>query len=93
MLRARPRIHISSDVILLPTISRQTILVKMDTNRAPELAYQPGDHVGVFPANPEPLVDTLLTKLVDAPPGDQIVQTEVLESASTAGIPNLKKQN
>ncbi|XP_064613211.1 nitric oxide synthase 1-like [Liolophura sinensis] len=65
--------------------SRQTILVKMDTNRAPELSYQPGDHVGIFPANPKRLVDTLLTKLVDAPPADQVVQIEVLESTSLSG--------
>lgn len=64
-------------------ISRQTILLKLDTLGASELVYQPGDHVGIFPANQKNQVDAILSKLSNAPPSDELVKIEVLQERST----------
>ncbi|XP_070205997.1 nitric oxide synthase-like [Littorina saxatilis] len=63
--------------------SRQTILAKLNTQDSSELQYAPGDHVGIFPANPPDLVDAILSRLHNAPPPDQIVRTEILTEVST----------
>lgn len=44
----------------------------------------PGDHLGIFPGNNEDLVTTLIDKLEDAPPVNQIVKVEFLEERNTA---------
>uniref|UniRef100_A0A674BRN2 Nitric oxide synthase n=1 Tax=Salmo trutta TaxID=8032 RepID=A0A674BRN2_SALTR len=49
--------------------SRSTIFVRLHTNNEDSLAYQPGDHLGIFPGNHEDLVTALIEKLEDAPPG------------------------
>ncbi|XP_062619237.1 nitric oxide synthase 1-like isoform X1 [Saccostrea cucullata] len=66
-----------------PDSSRQTILVKMDTGGAPELAYAPGDHVAIFPTNSSDMVESILSRLQNAPSADQIVKTEILQEKST----------
>ncbi|XP_064613409.1 nitric oxide synthase 1-like [Liolophura sinensis] len=63
--------------------SRQTILLKLDSLGASELVYQPGDHVGIFPANQKNLVDAILSRLSNAPPSDELVKIEVLQERST----------
>lgn len=45
--------------------NRQTILVKMRASNAmskPFVNYKPGDHLGVFPSNPTPIVEALLNR-------------------------------
>ncbi|XP_038619697.1 LOW QUALITY PROTEIN: nitric oxide synthase, brain [Tachyglossus aculeatus] len=64
--------------------SRSTIFVRLHTNGHPDLQYQPGDHLGVFPGNHEDLVNALLERLEDAPPVNQLVKVEVLEERTTA---------
>ncbi|XP_076435250.1 nitric oxide synthase-like [Babylonia areolata] len=64
--------------------TRQTILVKLNTQDSSELQYAPGDHVGIFPAHPPDLVDAILARLHNAPPPDQVVRTEFLQETSTA---------
>nr|CBV37021.3 nitric oxide synthase [Stramonita haemastoma] len=64
--------------------TRQTILAKLNTQDSSELQYAPGDHLGIFPANPPDLVDAILSRLHNAPPPDQVVKTEFLQENSTA---------
>uniref|UniRef100_A0A8C1TYS6 nitric-oxide synthase (NADPH) n=1 Tax=Cyprinus carpio TaxID=7962 RepID=A0A8C1TYS6_CYPCA len=66
------------------TLLRLTIFVRLDTNNNESLKYLPGDHLGVFPGNNEVLVTTLIDKLEDAPPVNQIVKVEFLEERNTA---------
>lgn len=63
--------------------SRQTILIKLDTYGASELAYVPGDHVAIFPKNSPDMVESILARLHNAPPADQIIKTEILQEKST----------
>ncbi|XP_034647278.1 nitric oxide synthase, brain [Trachemys scripta elegans] len=67
-----------------PKSSRSTIFLRLHTNGQQELRYQPGDHLGVFPGNHEDLVSTLMERLEDAPPANQLVKVELLEERSTA---------
>lgn len=64
--------------------SRSTIFVRLDANNHESLKYLPGDHLGVYPGNNEVLVTTLIEKLEDAPPVNQIVKVEFLEERNTA---------
>ncbi|XP_071208413.1 nitric oxide synthase 1-like isoform X1 [Salvelinus alpinus] len=64
--------------------SRSTIFVRLHTNNEDSLAYQPGDHLGIFPGNHEDLVTALIEKLEDGPPVNQIVKVEFLEERNTA---------
>uniref|UniRef100_A0A8C1TUX9 nitric-oxide synthase (NADPH) n=1 Tax=Cyprinus carpio TaxID=7962 RepID=A0A8C1TUX9_CYPCA len=64
--------------------NRLTIFVRLDTNNNESLKYLPGDHLGVFPGNNEVLVTTLIDKLEDAPPVNQIVKVE--SSLSSVGV-------
>ncbi|XP_041078618.1 nitric oxide synthase, brain-like [Polyodon spathula] len=64
--------------------SRATIFLRLHTNNSEDLRYEPGDHLGVFSGNHEDLVTSLLDKLEDAPPVNQIVRVEFLEERNTA---------
>uniref|UniRef100_A0A8C7FKD8 Nitric oxide synthase n=1 Tax=Oncorhynchus kisutch TaxID=8019 RepID=A0A8C7FKD8_ONCKI len=64
--------------------SRSTIFVRLHTNNEDRLAYQPGDHLGIFPGNHEDLITALIEKLEDGPPVNQIVKVEFLEERNTA---------
>uniref|UniRef100_A0A8C1PNF4 nitric-oxide synthase (NADPH) n=1 Tax=Cyprinus carpio TaxID=7962 RepID=A0A8C1PNF4_CYPCA len=66
---------------------RSTIFVRLDANNHESLKYLPGDHLGVFPGNNEVLVTTLIEKLEDAPPINQIVKVEFLDERNTSRIP------
>ncbi|KAM9464495.1 nitric oxide synthase 1-like [Salvelinus alpinus] len=66
------------------TSNRSTIFVRLHTNNEDSLAYQPGDHLGIFPGNHEDLVTALIEKLEDGPPVNQIVKVEFLEERNTA---------
>ncbi|XP_026549688.1 nitric oxide synthase, endothelial-like, partial [Notechis scutatus] len=68
----------------LPT-SRSTLLVRLQTDDQPELQYQPGDHVSIFPANRAVLVEALMQLVQDAPPAEEPVAVETLE-AGTEGV-------
>ncbi|MGH0143176.1 UNVERIFIED_CONTAM: hypothetical protein FKN15_077908 [Acipenser sinensis] len=67
-----------------PNSSRSTIFLRLHTNNHEDLRYEPGDHLGVFSGNHEDLVTSLLDKLEDAPPVNQIVKVEFLEERNTA---------
>lgn len=69
--------------LTLQFCSRQTILIKLDTYGASELAYVPGDHVAIFPKNSPDMVESILARLHNAPPADQIIKTEILQEKST----------
>ncbi|XP_059909475.1 nitric oxide synthase, brain [Gadus macrocephalus] len=64
--------------------NRSTIFVRLHTNNHENLGYRPGDHLGIFPGNHEDLVMSLIDKLEDAPPVNQIVRVEFLEERNTA---------
>ena len=58
--------------------------MRLHTNNHDNLGYRPGDHLGIFPGNHEDLVTSLIDKLEDAPPVNQIVRVEFLEERNTA---------
>ncbi|XP_074641396.1 nitric oxide synthase, salivary gland-like [Tubulanus polymorphus] len=74
---------LARDDLQAPESSRETILVKLDTRDCPELAFTPGDHIGIFPVNSPDLVDALLARLHNAPPADQMVKVEYLQEKQT----------
>ncbi|XP_025049304.1 nitric oxide synthase, endothelial [Alligator sinensis] len=63
-----------------PESSRSTVLVCLDAAGQPELQHEPGDHVGIFPANRADLVQELLDRVEDPPPADDAVVVEALET-------------
>ena len=69
---------------LFPTIfrSRSTVLVKLDTGRRNELAFEPGDHVAIFPANKSSLVDELIDLTHEKPDPNQPIKIEVAHEDS-----------
>uniref|UniRef100_A0AAY4D3Q9 Nitric oxide synthase n=1 Tax=Denticeps clupeoides TaxID=299321 RepID=A0AAY4D3Q9_9TELE len=68
-----------------PESSHATILVELEKGgEAESLLFSPGDHVGVFPANPPEVVNGILKNLPNAPPHKQSLRLERL-SATGAG--------
>ncbi|XP_053131232.1 nitric oxide synthase, inducible-like isoform X2 [Hemicordylus capensis] len=59
-----------------PKSSRATLLIKLSYEANWEVQYLPGDHLGIFPGNQKTLVDGLITRVVDAPPPDEIIRLE-----------------
>ena len=70
-------------LILIISCSRQTILVKLDTQGASELLYNPGDHIAIYPENSSKLVDAILIRLHNSPPPDQLIKVEILNERTT----------
>lgn len=70
-----------TDALPHPT-SRATILVRLQTGDQPELQYQPGDHVSIFPANRPELVEALMQLVQDPPPAEEPVAVETLEAGT-----------
>ncbi|XP_052545039.1 nitric oxide synthase, inducible [Tympanuchus pallidicinctus] len=56
--------------------SRVTILVKLSCESNQEVHYLPGEHIGIFPGNQPELVHSLIARVKDAPPADQIIRLE-----------------
>ncbi|XP_078467746.1 nitric oxide synthase 1-like [Lampetra fluviatilis] len=63
--------------------SRSTVLVRLDVHGRPELSYEPGDHLGVFPSNRDELVHELLARLQDTSPATQIMLLQVSRELDT----------
>ncbi|XP_002021672.2 nitric oxide synthase [Drosophila persimilis] len=51
---------------------------------APGLDYEPGDHVGIFPANRPQLVEGLLERLVGVENPDEVLQLQLLKEKQTS---------
>ncbi|XP_049776657.1 nitric oxide synthase, salivary gland [Schistocerca cancellata] len=60
--------------------SRATMLLQLGC----ELAYQPGDHVGVFPCNRRELVDGILARLQSSFDPDQPIELQMLKETHTS---------
>ena len=55
-------------------------MVELDTTEhSDQMRYVPGDHVAVYPANHEEIVDSILNRLHNAPDPDSLVKLEVLK--------------
>ncbi|XP_031623820.1 nitric oxide synthase [Contarinia nasturtii] len=66
------------------TATRSTILVEIEANN---VHYQPGDHVGIFPANRKEIVDGILNRLNGIDNFDEILQLQLLkENHTTNGV-------
>lgn len=51
-----------------------------------QVEYEPGDHVGIFPANSQEIVDGILKRLTGVENNDEILQLQILkENHSTNG--------
>lgn len=59
---------------------RSTILVEIIAN---DVHYQPGDHVGIFPANRADIVDGILEKLSVVENYDEVLQLQLLKENHT----------
>ncbi|XP_054027353.1 nitric oxide synthase, endothelial [Dryobates pubescens] len=71
--RVFPCTLLSLENLQSPESSRSTLLVRLDTGGRQELRYQPGDHLGVFPANSPELVGELLRRVRGPPDPEQPV--------------------
>lgn len=66
------------------TAARSTILVEI---MADNVQYEPGDHVGILPANRKEIVDGILNRLSGVESFDEILQLQLLkENHTTNGI-------
>lgn len=66
------------------TAARSTILVEIVANN---VLYEPGDHVGIFPANRKDIVNGILNRLSGIDNFDEILQLQLLkENHTTNGI-------
>ncbi|XP_055389381.1 nitric oxide synthase isoform X2 [Condylostylus longicornis] len=66
------------------TQNRATILVEI---LAPGVKYEPGDHVGIYPANRKEIVDGLIKRITDIENPDEIVELQILrEKQTSSGI-------
>ena len=64
--------------------SRRTLSVALDIREHNEfLVYQPGDHVAIYPANPQHLVDRVLQVMQLTLPADELVRLEVHQERMT----------
>lgn len=62
---------------------RSTVLVKLDTgNATQQLAFEPGDHVAIFPANKASLVQELIDLMHVKPDPNQPIRIEVAHEDS-----------
>lgn len=68
---------------LQPTYSqRQTLLIRLKASDASVLNYQPGDHIAIFPTNPENVVNDILEKILTAGfKASEIIKTERLQDS------------
>ncbi|XP_078600036.1 nitric oxide synthase 1-like isoform X2 [Branchiostoma floridae x Branchiostoma japonicum] len=74
---------ISRENLQAPDSGRETILVRLDSQGSDDLNYVPGDHLAVYPANEDHLVQAVLDRLDNAPDPDCIVNMEVLQEKQT----------
>ncbi|KAM9386680.1 LOW QUALITY PROTEIN: nitric oxide synthase 3 [Phaethornis superciliosus] len=66
---------------------RATLLVRLSGGGQAELRYQPGDHLGVFPANRPELVRGVLERVRDPPPPEQPLSVESRDGDSGESSP------
>ncbi len=63
---------------------RQTLQVVLALNEyVNALAYEPGDHVAIFPANPQQLVERVIDALQSSPEVDEAQRLEILRERVT----------
>ena len=68
--------------------SRSTILVQLDTQGSPNLAYEPGDHVAIFPTNDNELVQRIVSRIKMEHTPETTVQLEI--ASGSQGRPIIK---
>lgn len=78
-----PCILISSQELQSDESTRSTIQVRMDTQGASELLYEPGDHVAICPTNENELVDAILSRVQCDKKPDDVIVVQVLQQRST----------
>lgn len=72
-------------LILVSFLSRQTILLEIDSLGEPQLTYLPGDHVAIYPGNRECIVEAILKRVTDISPDDIVTMETVKEKATAFG--------
>ncbi|XP_072018681.1 nitric oxide synthase 1-like [Amphiura filiformis] len=70
--------------------TRQTILIQLDTQGAPELEYEPGDHVVVYPTNERTVVQRVLRRLDYVRSPDVVCRVETGKKSEKARLGNVK---
>ena len=74
--------------------SNQTFLAKLDTSlHRRELKYEPSDHLAVFPANSDALVNAIIPRLKEMPedPEHTVFAVEILADSTSHGETNQMK--
>ena len=61
---------------MLLFFSRKTNLVKLKNVDAPEMQYNPGDHLAVYPANNSKMVEDLLKRCGNEVDIDEIIEIQ-----------------
>ena len=64
-------------VFVVYLFSRSTILVQLDTQGSSDLAYEPGDHVAIFPINDKELVQRIVGRITVEQSLETVLQLEV----------------
>ncbi|KAI8502299.1 Nitric oxide synthase, brain [Branchiostoma belcheri] len=81
-----PCTFISRTQLQAPDSSRQTILVQLDTKGREELKFSPGDHLGIFPANENHLVQRILGRIDGGTNPDDVLEIEALHKKTVAAV-------
>ncbi|GFV30175.1 nitric oxide synthase, inducible [Trichonephila clavipes] len=73
----------SRENLKAPEAENQTVLARLTTKNAPLSAYEPGDHIAIFPENPSAVVEPILRRIgkfgINV---DEVYQTEYLKNGS-----------
>ncbi|KAJ6443600.1 alpha methylacyl- racemase protein [Purpureocillium lavendulum] len=84
----KPRaLTIKSAHELFTDTDRSCLHMDMDISKDPELVYKTGDHVGIWPINPDQEVDRLIQVLGLADDGDTPLSINALDPAMKVHIP------
>uniref|UniRef100_A0A061QHR2 Nitric oxide synthase n=1 Tax=Cupiennius salei TaxID=6928 RepID=A0A061QHR2_CUPSA len=73
---------ISKSKLQTPFSERQTLLVRLKATDASILKFEPGDHLAIFPKNPENVVNDILQKVhASGTNSSEVVRTEYLHDS------------
>ncbi|CAL1275646.1 unnamed protein product [Larinioides sclopetarius] len=73
----------SRENLKAPEAENQTVLAVLSAKTSPLTTYEPGDHIAIFPSNPQAIVEPVLQKMEKSGiKVDDIIQTECLKNDS-----------
>ncbi|KFY97982.1 hypothetical protein V500_01836 [Pseudogymnoascus sp. VKM F-4518 (FW-2643)] len=91
-LQQNSEIHLlpmKSSRILLGTENRHVVHIELDLSQHPEMKYRTGDHIAVWPQNPDAEVETLLSALGLQSRKHTLVSISTLDTERKLKVPSL----